>query len=84
MDNCSFDAFTTPTDIRRLVASVTGFNVTDTNVPTTGIDSAEVKQNVIELAVPFFGTVLNRSSDDDQRPSRIVFRSAGEGSRNRT
>jgi len=66
-DFCSFDTFTVPTDIRPLVASVTGFNVTPTNVPATGIDTAEVKQNVIQLAVTFFGTVLNRSSDD-QRP----------------
>jgi len=67
MDFCSFDTFTTPTDIRPLVASVTGFNVTPTNVPTTGLGTAEMKQNVIELAVTFFGKVLNRPSDD-QRP----------------
>jgi hypothetical protein len=41
--------------------------VTPTNVPTTGLDTAEMKQNVIELAVRFFGTVLNRSSDDQRR-----------------
>jgi predicted dienelactone hydrolase len=64
MDFCSFDTFTVPTDIRPLVASVTGFNVTPSNVPTTGLDTAEMKRNVIELAVTFFGTVLNRSSDD--------------------
>jgi hypothetical protein len=67
MDYCGFDTFTIPTDIKPLVASVTGFNVTPTNVPTTGLDTAEMKRNVIELAVTFFGTVLNRSSDD-QRP----------------
>jgi predicted dienelactone hydrolase len=60
MDFCSFDTFTTPTDIRPLVASVTGFNVTPTNVPTTGMDTAEMKENVIDLAVTFFGTALNR------------------------
>jgi predicted dienelactone hydrolase len=64
MDFCSFDTFTVPTDIRPLVASVTGFNVTPSNVPTTGLDTAEMKRNVIELAVTFFGTVLNRSNDD--------------------
>jgi predicted dienelactone hydrolase len=60
MDFCSFDTFTTPTDIRPLVASVTGFNVTPTNVPTTGMNTAEMKENVIDLAVTFFGTALNR------------------------
>ncbi len=66
MDFCAYDSFTSPTDIRPLVASVTGFNVTSTNVPTTGLTSTEIKQEVIELAVTFFGRVLNRGSDDDR------------------
>ena len=62
MDCCSHDTFTVPTDIRPLVASVTGFSVTPSNVPTMGLDTSEMNQNVIELAVTFSGTVHNRSS----------------------
>ncbi len=58
MDFCGFETFTNPSNIRPLVASLTGFNVTPTNVPTTGVDSTEVKENVIELAVVFFGHVF--------------------------
>ena len=39
MDYCPFSTFTNPTDISGLVASLTGFNVTRDNVPTTGLDS---------------------------------------------
>ena len=60
MDYCGIDTFTTPNDIRPLVASLTGFNVTPTNVPTTGVDSTEVNEEVTELAVDFFGRVLER------------------------
>ena len=35
MDYCPFSTFTNPTDIRDLVASLTGFDVTLDNVPTT-------------------------------------------------
>ncbi len=58
MDYCGFETFTDPSDIRPLVASLTGFHVTPTNVPTTGVDSAEVTEDVVELAVAFFGRVL--------------------------
>ncbi len=58
MDYCGFETFTDPSDIRPLVASLTGFNVTPTNVPRTGVDSTEVKDDVIELAVVFFGHVF--------------------------
>ena len=63
MDFCRFEAFTNPTDptdhtLADLVASLTGFRVTPDNVPTTGIDSAEVKNRVVELAVTFFQQVL--------------------------
>lgn len=59
MDFCGFDTFTNPSDIRPLVASLTGFNVTPDNVPTTGLDSNEVKEEVTELAVAFFGHVFS-------------------------
>jgi predicted dienelactone hydrolase len=60
MDFCRFDTFTNPSDIRPLVAQLTGFNVTPDNVPTTGLDSDEVKEEVIELAVKFFRDALER------------------------
>ena len=58
MDFCGFETFTNPTDITPLVASLTGFNVTPTNVPTTGLTSDQVKAQVIELATAFFRRVL--------------------------
>jgi fermentation-respiration switch protein FrsA (DUF1100 family) len=58
MDFCGYDTFTHPTDITPLVASLTGFNVTPTNVPTTGLTSDQVKAQVIELATAFFRRVL--------------------------
>ena len=58
MDFCGFDTFMDPSDIRPLVASLTGFNVVPANVPATGLDSTAVKEEVIDLAVAFFGRVL--------------------------
>jgi predicted dienelactone hydrolase len=65
MDYCSFDSFINP-DIRPFVASLTGFDVTETNVPVTTLDSDEVKRVITELAAAFFGTVLPRT--DKVRP----------------
>jgi predicted dienelactone hydrolase len=58
MDYCPFSTFTTPTDIRPLIKALSGFDVTPDNVPTAGLTTDEVKQEVTELAVTFFGTVL--------------------------
>ncbi len=64
MDFCGLDTFINPSDIRSLVTSLTttptmpGYNFSTTPVPTTGLDSNEVKEQVIELAVLFFGHVL--------------------------
>jgi predicted dienelactone hydrolase len=62
MDYCSFASFTTPTDIRPLVASLANppFEVTADTVPATGVNTDEVKQRMKELAVRFFGKVLKR------------------------
>ena len=72
MDFCRYDTFTNPTDITGLVRTLTGFNVTPNNVPTVfdgdeqkGLDSDQVKDKVVQLAVIFFGHVLDRDSDDD-------------------
>jgi predicted dienelactone hydrolase len=71
MDFCGFDTFTKPTDIRPLVAGLTkslqlpeGFNVTPDNVPSTHLSSDAVKDEVTQLAVIFFGHVLDRDNDD--------------------
>ena len=61
MDFCGFETCTNPTDIGSLVASLTGFNVTPDNVPTTDLDSSEVKETVTELAVAFFGNVFSET-----------------------
>jgi predicted dienelactone hydrolase len=58
MDFCGYDTFTMPSDITNLVFSLTGFSVTPTNVPTTGLDSNQVKNQVVGLARDFFGRVL--------------------------
>jgi hypothetical protein len=42
------------------VLSLTGFDVTPTNVPTTGVDSTDVREEVVELAVAFFRQALPR------------------------
>jgi predicted dienelactone hydrolase len=60
MDYCSFDSFINP-DVRPFVASLTGFEVTETNVPVTTLDLDEVKRVITDLAAAFFGTVLPRT-----------------------
>lgn len=65
-DFCGFDSFTNPTDIRPLVKFITGFDVTPSDVPSTGLTTATVKEEVISLAVSFFGRVLNRADGDDR------------------
>jgi predicted dienelactone hydrolase len=63
-DYCSYDAFRNPVDIRPLVASLTGVNVTRDSVPGTGLETDEVKAGMTELAASFFGTVLKRVGND--------------------
>jgi predicted dienelactone hydrolase len=72
MDYCDFATFTSPVDIRPLVAELSGFNVTPDNVPTSGLDTDEVKHGVKELAVAFFGTVLKRTGNDGPHFTRYL------------
>lgn len=58
-DVCNFDYFTTPIDIRPVVSTLTGFDVTSTNVPRTGIDTLEVNRLMTKLSLAFFGSVLH-------------------------
>jgi predicted dienelactone hydrolase len=74
MDFCGFETFTNPTDIRPLVASLTRFNVTPTNVPTTGLDSSQVKNEVVQLAIAFFGHALEIDSDDNRPFTDLLLR----------
>ena len=69
---CSPPTFTDPTDIRPLVSSLTGFDFEKTPVPTTGLETEEVKAGVKELAVTFFGTVLKRTGEDGPHFTRYL------------
>jgi predicted dienelactone hydrolase len=55
---CNSKTFTQPGDIRPLVTSLTGFDFATQNVPTAGLDTNDVKEQVKELAATFFGRVL--------------------------
>jgi predicted dienelactone hydrolase len=71
-DYCSYDAFSNPVDIRPLVASLTGVNVTRDSVPSTGLETDEVKAGMFELAASFFGTVLKRVGNDGTHFTRYL------------
>jgi predicted dienelactone hydrolase len=66
MEYCSPATFTNPVNITSLVNSLTGFTTENPlylqpdagNVPTTGLDTHEVKHRVKKLAVPFFRKAL--------------------------
>jgi predicted dienelactone hydrolase len=56
---CAQETFTEPVDIRPLIATLTGVPFPST-VPSTGLETDEVKLQMTELAVDFFGRVLGR------------------------
>jgi predicted dienelactone hydrolase len=58
LDYCTHDSFTSPVDIRALVSSLTGFTITETSVPRTGVSSDDVRRIVNELTVVFFRATL--------------------------
>jgi len=58
LDYCTHGYFTTPVDISGLVSSVTGFAVTETSVPRTGVSADDITPIVNETAVLFFRTTL--------------------------
>ena len=71
MDICGFDTFTSPTDITSLVEQLTrppnggigsGFIVTPSNVPTTGLTSDAVKDEVIGLPLASSAKHCSRNS----------------------
>jgi hypothetical protein len=62
MDFCGLETFTDQLtfDVRSLVFSLTGFDFTSRNVPTTGVTAADVKDEVVQVAVVFFEQALSR------------------------
>lgn len=58
LDYCTHGYFTSPVDIRALVSSVTGFAVTETSVPRTGVSADDITPIVNETAVLFFRATL--------------------------
>jgi predicted dienelactone hydrolase len=55
---CGYRTFTQPVDIRPLLEATTGFVVTEDSVPSTGLDSDEVKRVMTWLTARFFGKAL--------------------------
>ena len=78
MDYCPFATFAEPTDIRPLVSSLLlaaglpDFSITANTVPSTGLNTNEVKEGVKELAVAFFDTVLKRVGNDGAHFTRYL------------
>lgn len=67
MNICGPGTFTTPVDVRTLVSTLSGFDFTTTSVPTTGLDLEDATAQVVQLAVAFFGDVLDPDRGD-RRP----------------
>jgi predicted dienelactone hydrolase len=59
MEFCNLKTFTKPVDIRPLVTSLTGFDFDTQHVPTTGLETNDVTEQVAGLAAAFFGRTLN-------------------------
>jgi predicted dienelactone hydrolase len=62
MDYCAFESFSSPIDVRPIVKTLTGFDVTETNVPTTGLTAADLRPRLSEMAVTFFEHVIGHPS----------------------
>ncbi len=66
IDFCLFDSFVNPVDIRPLVKTMTGFDVTEDTVPRQ-LDTPTAMRVVVELADTFFGGVLVKHDHDEAR-----------------
>jgi predicted dienelactone hydrolase len=62
MDYCAFESFGSPTDVRPIVKTLTGFDVTETNVPRAGLTAADLRPRLSEMAVTFFEHVIGHPS----------------------
>lgn len=73
MNFCGYETFTVPANIVSLVEKLSiskmypnGFPFTSSPVPTDGLTSDAVKNQVVNLAVVFFGHVLERDGNDNR------------------
>jgi predicted dienelactone hydrolase len=64
LDYCRFDSFVDPVDIRPLVKTVTGLDVTEDTVPRQ-LDVVTTMRVVVELATDFFGAALGKRDEGD-------------------
>jgi hypothetical protein len=79
---CASEFFTSPVDIRKLVASTDNAEFPpavgppsvclSTSTPCTGLETEEVKKGVKEIAAAFFDTALKRNGNDGIRFSRYL------------
>jgi len=67
IDYCTFDYFVEPVDIRPVVKTMTGFDVTPDNVPRQ-LDTVTAMRVVLELANSFFDATLVKRDEDDAGP----------------
>jgi predicted dienelactone hydrolase len=68
MNYCGYESFSSPVDISTIVETLTktpttaGFVVTESNVPTTGLTTAQLRSSIAEMAMTFFEHVIGRSN----------------------
>jgi len=67
IDYCRFDFFVNPVDIRPVVKTMTGFDVTPANVPRQ-LDAVTAMPVVLELANTFFDATLVKHDRDEEGP----------------
>lgn len=67
IDYCRFDSFVNPVDIRPVVKTMTGFDVTPTNVPRQ-LDTRTALPVILELANTFFDATLVKHDREDEGP----------------
>jgi predicted dienelactone hydrolase len=72
LDYCAFPYFVDPVDVRPLVFADTGYAVTATNVPRTGLTSDEVDQVIVEVSSTLFGTVLRDHGSSGDHFTRFL------------
>jgi predicted dienelactone hydrolase len=71
LDYCAYNYFVDPVDIRPLVKTITGIDVTPTNVPRA-LGADEMSQLSVRLAVGFFHAALDDHGSDGLRFTRFL------------
>ncbi|HEY0810221.1 MAG TPA: hypothetical protein VGD49_08670, partial [Longimicrobiales bacterium] len=69
LDYCAYDTYVNPVDIRPIVKTMTGVDVTETNVPRL-LDADELSRLLVRLAVSFFDAALEGNAADGVRFNR--------------